>query len=136
MAIKEIFPYAGNGDGATFRAAETLTPGEYVKMTSTGIAQADAGEAYIGQVEFNNAHVAIKERITYLDDEMVPVKLNAPARQVIAMGVIAVGNYVKMTTGGRVIVEATATTKTLATVGIAIIASAADDDVISIVPAY
>ena len=136
MAIKEIFPFAGNGDQVNLKATETLTPGEYVKIASTGVSQADAGEAYIGQVEFNNTHTAIRERQTYANGEMVPVRLNAPAREVIAGGAIAVGNYVRMGANGRIVVEATATTKTLATVGIAMTASSADGDEITIVPAY
>ena len=40
----------------------------------------------------------------------------------LAGGTFAAGNYVQLTTGGEVIVEATATTKTLATIGIAVTA--------------
>jgi len=46
----------------------------------------------------------------------------------VAGGAIAVGDLVKLTTGGKVVVEAAATTRTVNTVGVCSLATSSDGD--------
>lgn len=132
MAIKDLKPNGGISDEITKKATESLTPGEFVKISSSGIAKADAGEAYIGQVKWDDRYMAANDATAYASGALVPVVLVNRSSRVIAGAAVTIGNYVKLTTDGRIIPEATATTRTVNTVGVALTAASTNGDVIDI----
>lgn len=116
MSIKDLKPFANDGRNVSFRAIEELTPGEVVKLLSDGVKKADALQAYIGQVEWHDGYMGAHDRSTFATGAVVPVALIKSARRAIAGGAITQGNYVKLTTDGKVVTES-ATAKATATVG-------------------
>ena len=132
MANKIIIPYPA--DRVNFKAASTVLPGSLVTLSTSGIAKAGAvDDEYIGVVLPDEAHFADSEARSYLVGTNVPVKMRTAPINVIAANVIAVGNFVKLAAAGQVGVEATAGTKTLNTIGIALTAGGTSED-ITIVP--
>lgn len=107
----------------TFLANGTLDHGTLVKMgTSDGklVQTSTAGEPVIGTTDYDDRVIADTEQAFYADGARVAVNLFGIVRKAIAGGAITQGTYVRLGTGGKLVAEATALTKTVNTVGVAL----------------
>ena len=122
MVIKRPLKYVDQQ--GTFKAASVVIPGDLVTLSSSGIAKGGAvDDEYIGVVLYDHAYVADNGTDEYAAAALVPVHFRGIPFQAVAATPIAIGNFVKMAASGQVQVEATAGTKTLNSIGIAITAA-------------
>ena len=126
--IKRPLPYSDGGD--TFKAASAVEPGMLVTLGSSGVAAGGAvDDEQIGIVLYDHAVIANSGTTVYATGSMVPVKFRNEVIKVLGANPIAVGNFVKMAAAGRVGVEATAGTKTLNSIGIALTAGGTGEEI-------
>lgn len=127
MAVKRPLPYPHSQPTLTLRNSAAVTPGNFVDIASTGkIAKtSNTDDEYIGIVDYDHAYFANSGTSTYAADATVPVILRGPVMNTVVDNgtAIAIGDFVKLGASGGVIQEATAGTKTLNTIGIALTAA-------------
>ena len=100
-----------------------------VKLLSTGLlgiaGNAATGSLSIGVADFNADYAAVNGTTDYAAGDMATVLMTGRTYRTISGGTYDAGVYVKYNAAGNIIAEATATTKTVATEGIALEASTA-----------
>ena len=114
-------------DTKSFKAAGTISPGDLVMVDSSGYVTRTVNvtdDEYIGSADFDAAQFAAKGTDYYSSGDMCRVLLRGKAITVnhydTAQTLITPGCFVKIGSPGGVMVEATAATKTLNSIGICI----------------
>lgn len=137
----EIFPVSVK-DGISYRSfivdsgvTAGIAWGAPVALNTDGELVLGINEQCIGHLVFDEAYVAKTENLD--SDVLKPlarglVALKGVPRFETANDAISVGTFVKRAADGEVAPEATPTTKTVLTSGIALTAAAADGDVIEV----
>lgn len=111
----------------SFKAGAVIAFNLPVKLSAAGTVIVGTATDSIGWAVPNDAVEAVNEAEQYNLDELVLVKLKGEVMNVLSSASIAVGDFMKGAAAGKYAPEATPTTKTVATEGIALdIAGAAD----------
>lgn len=114
---------------ATFKAGADIGFGLPVKLSAANTVVVGTATDSIGWAVPSDDVEAKNEQESYLTarNDLVLVKLKGEVLNVTAgTGGVAVGNFVKGAASGKYVAEATPTTKTVATEGIALDAASAD----------
>lgn len=116
--MSEIFEE--QSDLYSLAAGETIAFGKPVMISSGGAVVAAANGLMIGIAVVDDIIGAQNDAEQYESGDMVLIRLDGPIQKLVAGGTFAEGEYVKLDASGDVVVEATATTRTVLTKGIAL----------------
>jgi len=122
----------------SFKAGAEIAFGLPVKLSAAGVVIVGTATDSIGWAVPDDAVAAANlekgnTEEAYAADELVTVKLKGEVLNVTSSAAIAVGDFVKGAAAGKYAPEATPTTKTVATEGIALTAAGGADATIQIV---
>jgi hypothetical protein len=129
MVIHRVTPNLSRN--MSFKCSAAVDPGNMVDITAANTvtkAGATDGE-YIGIVKFDAAHTAVNDDAGYTVGDVVPVLLRAEPIVSTTAAPVAIGDFVKLAASGQITVEATAGTKTLNSIGIALTAGDTDAEI-------
>ena len=113
----------------TFKAGATIGFGEPVMISAAGVVIKATGTNSIGWAVPLDEIATENSADQYVADDLVLVKLKGEVLHGRAgSGGVAVGNFIKNAADGEYVAEATPTTKTVATEGIALSAAAENAD--------
>jgi len=118
-----VHPIPYPAKSLVLKAASVISPGDLVMVSSSGYATRTVNvtdDEYIGIAHYDADQFASTGNDYYSADEIVRIEVrNAPLKTQYN-NLVTPGNFVKLGSPGKVVIEATATTKTLNTVGIVI----------------
>ena len=127
--MTEILSVVGNDTkvSKTFKAGGEIGFGEPVKLSSAGVIVKGTGDDSIGWAVPLDEVAAENEGNKYVSNDLVLVKMKGEVLNGRAgSGGVAVGNFIKGAADGEYVAEATPTTKTVSTEGVALTAASAD----------
>lgn len=104
----------------SFKAGGTITMNKPVALSAANTVVIATANNYVGVAMPDDAIAAKNAAEQYVSGDLLNVSLRGRVMTLEAGGVFAVGNFVKLGTGGKVVVEATAGTMTVNTIGIAL----------------
>ena len=109
----------------SFPAGADITFNKPVALSSGTVIIA-TGEDILGVAYPDDQAAVVNAAEKYVAGDMVLIELEGPIMNMELGGIVAAGAYVKVSTGGKLVAEATPTTRTVNTKGIALEAGVTD----------